>query len=533
MSPILVMQNLIKKLLSIRTFDQIHYWKVFFLCLLLGMIAGCSTIPLHWGFVGFFFAGAAPLLIISDRPNFQKHPYLMMWGFSFGYYVMALHWIVFALHVDWDAFYWVAPFAILGIPIIFSFYHVILTWIFGWAKSYGISKVIRFALIWLLAEFLKNTLFTGFPWASVGYIWSTNPIISQFAAVMGVPGLTFLTFLGVGAIYLKLMTPTPDYYRRRVIFGIIVFYLGVFVYGVTRLQSVEDVKGTGIWLRLVQPNISQSIKWNPNKAQDNIKTLRDLSKGKKDVQAIIWPESAWPYPASLGERNQIIESIVSDNTILISGITRYGGNKKIWNSIGVYNNSGIMIDVYDKSHLVPFGEYIPLRKVINQYAPFLNVRKLTHGMMDFSFGDDRNILHLPQLPPIKPLVCYEVIFSDEVAESSEGGQWLLNLTNDGWYLNSLGPYQHFEMSRMRAIENGMPIVRVANTGITGVIDAFGQVKGKIDLMTQGSIDVELPGALKSRTLYSEWGHTFLFYLCLIFFLGGFLERLKNFKKPLS
>lgn len=518
---------------KIKTFDNLHYWKVFLLCLVLGMLAGAATLPFHWGFVLLFFAGTSTLLIISDRPNFQKHPYLMMWGFSFGYYVVALHWIVFALHVDWASFYWVAPFAVVGIPIIFSFYHVALTWIFGWAKSYGVSKVIRFALIWLLAEFLKNTLFTGFPWASVGYIWAPNPIISQFAALVGVSGLTILTFLGVGALYLKFMTPKPEYYRRRVIFTIIIVYLLVIVYGAFRLQNSDSIKGTGTWLKLVQPNISQSIKWDPYRSQNNVKTLIDLSKKGRSVQAIIWPESAWPYPTSLGEKNQIIEKIVPDNTLLISGINRYGANKKIWNSIGVYNSEGIMIDVYDKSHLVPFGEYVPLRQLLNKYFPFLNVRKLTNGMVDFSVGDDRHILNLPQLPTIKPLVCYEVIFSDEVAEASKGAEWLLNLTNDGWYLDSLGPYQHFEISRMRAIENGMPIVRVANTGISGVIDAFGQVKGKINLMTQGFVDVELPGSLKSRTLYSEWMHIVLFYLCAIFLIGGLLERLKNFKKPLS
>jgi apolipoprotein N-acyltransferase len=490
-------------------------------------------VPFQLFLPAFFFLSASVLLIISDRPNFQKHPYLMMWGFSFGYYVVALHWIVFALHVDWKSFYWVAPFAVIGIPIVFSFYHVGLTWVFGWAKSYGISKAVRFALIWLLAEFLKGFLFTGFPWASVGYIWSTNAYISQFASLIGVQGLTFLTFMGVGAIYLKFMTPKPNFYRRRIIFSIIVFYMIVIVYGVIKIQSSYEYKHSGTLLKLVQPNIPQILKWDPQEQNNNIKTLERLSKKGGKVSAIIWPESAWPYPSSLGERNQIIANSIPEDTLLITGITRYGLNKRLWNSIGVYDQDGIMIDVYDKTHLVPFGEYIPLRKFLNQYFPFLNIRKLTNGMMDFSVGDDRDILHLPKLPTIKPLVCYEVVFSDEVADKTQGAAWLLNLTNDGWYLNSLGPYQHFEISRMRAIENGMPIVRVANTGISGVIDSFGQVTGKIDLMQAGSVDLELPKSLENRPIYAEWVHTFLFYLCIIFLLGGFLERLKNYRKPLS
>lgn len=523
----------IKEYLTTKTFDKIHYWKAFFLCLILGAVSGLATIPFGLFAPAFFFMGASILLIVSDRPNFQKHPYLMMWGFSFGYYVMALHWIVYALHVDWASFYWVAPFAVMGIPIIFSFYHVFLTWIFGWAKSYGISKVIRFALIWLLAEFMRNALFTGFPWASVGYIWSTNLIVSQFASITGIPGLTLLTFLGVGVVYLKFMTPKPDFYRRRLIFAIVLFYAGVFLYGAMRLQNTQDYDKTGTWLKLVQPNIAQTVKWDPIERKQNADILMDLSQQGQKVQAIIWPESAWPYPTKLGEKIDVLEGIIPKGTLLITGVTRYGMHNQLWNSIGVYGSHAIMMDVYDKSHLVPFGEYIPLRDLLKEYLPFMNVQKLTNGMMDFSVGDDRQILQLPYLPSMKPLVCYEVIFSDEVAESSSGAQWMLNVTNDGWYLNSLGPHQHFEISRMRAIENGMPIVRVANTGISGVIDSFGQVKGQINLMTRGYIDVELPQALKDSTVYVDWMRALLYYLCIIFLIGGLLERLKNFKKPLS
>lgn len=501
--------------------------------LVLGIIAGAATAPFSLFVPILFLLSSFLFLIWSDFMSFQKHPYSAMAGFSMGYYTVALHWITFALHVDWASFYWVIPFALLGIPFVFTLYHLLFTWLFQWHKAQGLQKALRFIAMWLVVEYFKDFLFTGFPWATLGYIWAPNPIISQFAAIMGVSGLSLLTLLGVSALYMAVPRPQPLAYRKPFILGVTVFFLGVLVFGWLRLDQADSYKASGKWVRLVQPNITQLFKWDPAQRQANAQKLMRLSCGGRQVQAILWPESAWPYPAMTFEKNAALSRIIPNDTLLITGVTRFDPSKQIWNSIAVYDPQGNMIDFYDKSHLVPFGEYVPLRALLNTYFPSLNIKKLTAGMMDFSVGDDRHILSTRTLPPIKPLVCYEVIFPHEVAEATHNAEWLLNVTNDGWYLNSLGPYQHFEIARMRAIENGMPLVRVANTGISGIFNAFGQVQTKLDLGTEGGVDVVLPKALETRPPYARWVQDFLQWVFLALFLNGVFIRLKKFKKPIS
>ena len=262
---------------------------------------------------------------------------------------------------------------------------------------------------------------------------------------------------------------------------------------------------TGIWLRIVQPSIPQSMKWQPAAAQANFRRLLDLSAAPAihPLAAVLWPEAATPF--LLGRdavARSAIAAIAPQGGYVITGALRAnpppGPVAQVWNSIEALDGHGAIVARYDKAHLVPFGEYVPLRGL-------LPIDKITPGMMDLSAGAGPMTIALPGLPPFAPLVCYEVIFPGAIVDRDDRPAWLLNATNDAWYGRSSGPYQHFAIARTRAIEEGLPLVRVANNGISAVVDPMGRVLARTDLDAIGYVDAALPAAA-APTPYSRAGN---------------------------
>jgi len=268
------------------------------------------------------------------------------------------------------------------------------------------------------------------------------------------------------------------------------------------------------WLRIVQPSIPQTIKWKPATAEANLQTLLKLSgtTSPRPIAAIIWPEAATPF---LLEREaavrQKIAAVVPDQGYLITGALRASPSSgpvvHIWNSIEALNAEGDIVGRYDKAHLVPFGEYFPFQDVL----PF---KKITSGAIDLSAGPGPRTIALPRLPPFAAAICYEAIFPGAIVDEQDRPDWILNLTNDAWYGRSSGPFQHLASARTRSVEEGLPMVRVANNGISAVIDATGRVRTRINLDTIGYADVVLP-APGERTLYSRAGDWTLLVLLLL------------------
>jgi len=289
--------------------------------------------------------------------------------------------------------------------------------------------------------------------------------------------------------------------------------LGLGVIGATRLEAMPN-RATGVWLRIVQPSIPQSLKWDPAAAERNFRRLIDLSGGPANhpIAAIVWPEAATPFLLERDVRHrQEIAELVSGQRYLITGALRAtppsGPVLQVWNSIEVLDGKGDIIASYDKAHLVPFGEYVPFHDVL----PF---RKITAGNLDLSAGPGPRTIALAGLPPFAPLICYEVIFPGVIVDETQRPDWILNVTNDAWYGRSSGPYQHFAIARTRAIEEGLPVVRAANNGLSGVVDPAGRVLARIDLDTIGHADLPLPSA-GGMTLYARFGDwTFLALLVL-------------------
>jgi apolipoprotein N-acyltransferase len=276
--------------------------------------------------------------------------------------------------------------------------------------------------------------------------------------------------------------------------------------GALRLAGAAPPPGPGPVLRLVQANIDQHHKWQPELRMQWFRRHLELSAQVADgVRAVIWPESATPYALDQEpEARRLIGQVVPPGGLLLTGGERFdlaSEPPRAWNSLFALDPSGAIVARYDKRELVPFGEFLPLRGVLGR----IGLKKVTGGTIDFQPGPGRQTLTLPGLPPFSPLICYEAIFPGAVVDPGARPAWLLNITNDAWFGRSSGPYQHLAMARLRAVEEGLPLVRSANTGISAVVDPLGRITARLDLGTTGVLDAALPAPLAAPPPFARFG----------------------------
>jgi apolipoprotein N-acyltransferase len=354
----------------------------------------------------------------------------------------------------------------------------------------------------------------------IGSTWSGGfpgaLAVLQCVSWIGIYGLSFVTVLAASLpAFLGASSLDPVSTGRRWAPGIGAALLVLIpgTAGAVRLE-MSPISVGEIWFRIVQPSIPQTLKWEPGAAEGNLRRLLRLSAAPapRPVTAILWPEAAAPFLLERDARvRREIAAIVPERGYLITGALRAnplpGPVTQLWNSVEALNANGDVVARYDKAHLVPFGEYLPFRDAL----PF---KKVTAGAIDLSAGPGPRTIALPGLPPLAATICYEAIFPGATINERERPEWILNLTNDAWYGRSSGPFQHLANARTRAVEEGLPMVRVANNGISAVIDSVGRVRVRINLDTIGYADVALPAA-GGRTPYSRVGDWALVALLLL------------------
>jgi apolipoprotein N-acyltransferase len=363
-------------------------------------------------------------------------------------------------------------------------------------------------------------------------VWMPLEPVLQGTALFGALGLSGLTVLALAAPAL-LADARPVGRSWVLIAGALVLFALPAGWGVWRLATVDPGAVEGVRLRLVQPNLSQAQKWDPNLRDLNLSEHIVLSRqpGFEDVTHVIWAETASTLPlnADITARFMVADAAPTGG-VLITGAPRITAPDetpfRVWNSLLAITPGGDIVATYDKFHLVPFGEYIP-------FADVVPLQKITPGRVDFSPGPGPRTLRLPGLPPVSPLICYEAIFPRAVVDSNDRPAWMVNLTNDGWYGLSPGPYQHFAPARLRAVEEGLPLVRVANTGISGVVDPLGRVTARLDLGARGIVDAALPGALPAPPPFTWIGHAGALALAGLVLMGaaGLHRARPSSKKP--
>jgi apolipoprotein N-acyltransferase len=430
------------------------------------------------------------------------------WWWGFGYFLAGLWWLGAAFLVEADEFAWALPLGVVGLPAALAIFPGLgfLLARLMWAPGPG--RIFALAAGLSLAEWLRGNVLTGFPWNTFGMALGGNLVTAQLASLIGLYGLTVIAILIFSTPAVLGEKSTRQGARRRLppaIAAAVLAFAGICAFGALRLVTTPKPVA-GVKLRIMQPNLAQDAKFRPdNKARILARYLTLSARGAgldqsglDDVTVLVWPESAFPFilardAAALAE----IGAVLPQDTVLVTGAARADdearrsapGRARYFNAIQVIASGGHILDSYDKVHLVPFGEYLPFQTAFD----LLGLRQLVHIPGGFEAGPKRRILDVPGLPAVAPLICYEAIFPGEVVPSGVPRPGLLlNVTNDGWFGATTGPYQHFAQARLRAIEEGLPLVRAANSGISAIVDPYGRVLAELPLGAEGVLDGDLP-----------------------------------------
>jgi apolipoprotein N-acyltransferase len=500
-------------------------WRRYGLAFALGALLAAALPPVD--LTPVIFIAFPGLLWLDEGSTGPWASVRLGYVFGLGFFVAGLYWIAAALFVDIARFWWALPFAVLGLPAYLAFYPAAALGATSLAtirlRLPAGARVCLFAAAWCAAEWARGHWLTGLPWNLLGYAWSGgfpgSLAVLQSVAWIGIYGLSVITVLA-GALPtlagVPSLQPMTQARRAAPALGAALLILVPMAVGAIRLQLVPAGL-TGTWLRLVQPSIPETLKWDPAAAEANFHRLIELSSGPAEhpLAAVLWPEAAAPFLLERdGPHRAAVAAAAPRGGYVITGALRAdpppGPPTRLWNSVEAIDGAGVIRARYDKAHLVPFGEYVPFSEV-------LPVGKITPGSIDLSAGPGPQTIALPGLPAFSPIICYEAIFPGVVVDEEARPAWILNVTNDSWYGRSSGPYQHFAIARTRAIEEGLPLVRVADNGISGVVDPVGRIVARTGLDSIGHADAPLPAALPP-TLYAtagDWFFAALLLLCIL------------------
>jgi len=506
-------------------------WKRQILAFILGALAALGFAPYHFLMAPFL---AFMLLIwLLDGCRTPRSAFATGWSFSFGQFLAGLYWVTQGIVVFSDQLFWFVPIVLIILPGGLALFPATAISLYKWiTRRYRISRVaslIIFALLWVTAEWLRGHVLSGFPWNLMATIWGDSPGVLQIVSLVGAYGLSLLTVFWL-IVLSSLINPTsdPDHQPKgqaaTTVVMAMVGFVALGLWGGHRLATATVSFVPDVQIRILQPNIPQQDKWARDKREANLQlhlmmqtAPGQTASGAAPITHVIWPETSASFflDRSPRELSLIAKATPAKGLTLVGTPRRSGGGDggeqiQLWNSLQAVNEGGEIVATYDKTHLVPLGEYVPLRGIL----PFA---KAVYGETDYSAGTGPVTLHLSGLPPVSPLICYESIFPGAVVNRQDPAAWLLNITNDAWFGTSTGPYQHLLAARLRAIEEGLPLIRSAASGISAVIDPWGRILTSLPLVTKGNIDTGLPQPAP-RTIYARFADRSLLALFVGFTL---------------
>lgn len=519
--------------------ETITGWRKALLTIFAGAVVTLTLPPFNFlpaGFIGF------PLLVLlidtetgADGKTGWKRflpAFYTGWLFGFGYFLAGLWWIGMALLVDAEAFAWALPLAILGLPAFLAFFYAFAVAVARLFWGAGVIRILVLAICLGISEWLRAFVLTGFPWNSLGYTLMPTPLLMQSVTITGLYGMNSLAVLIFAMPALLLGNEKQRYGWRSGMILAVALALAHISYGAWRLHSAPDLNAQfaadAPVIRLVQASIEQDAKWDNQLRREifdkhiNLSTHAPLS-GQAVPDVIIWPETAVPYVLpQTKEALTAIGQALQPHQILLAGAVRaqtimqepavraqtiiqeaaVGAQEAqpveaeplYYNSIFAINAAGEITAAADKVHLVPFGEYLPLENLLRSMG-MQEVVELPGG---FTAAGSRRSLEVNSSSHggaglnLLPLICYEAIFPSELGYQGKPVDAIINVTNDAWYGNTPGPYQHFHQAQLRAVEQGLPLLRAANNGISAIVDPYGRITSQMRLNEIGFIDGKLP-----------------------------------------
>ena len=475
------------------------------IALIIGAIAALGQAPVNaWPLSVIAFGCLYGLF--QAAPDVRRAA-LIGWAGGTGYFLVALSWIIEPFLVDIARHGWMAPFA-----LIFLAGGLALFWGAGFALArWAGGTALAFVPALTLAEAVRGWLFTGFPWAQPGHIWVDTPLM-PLAAYVGALGLVVATLLLAVLIWVALSG------NRLILAAVLIVQIGLLIAPVHDGPRRTD----GPVIRLIQPNAAQHEKWDPAMMPVFFNRQLDFTREGARPDLVVWPETA--IPSLLNHADDMLAAIsdAAGDAQVVLGAQRLDG-VRLYNSLVVLNGQGQQTALYDKHHLVPFGEYLPFGNVLKRFGLRGLAAEDGNG---YSAGPGPELIDLGPLGRALPLICYEGVFPRDVGGAPERADFMLLITNDAWFGQVSGPYQHLAQARLRSVEQGLPMVRVANTGISAMIDARGQLISYLPLGLAGFTDTVLPPPLPP-TLYSKTGDLPLLLVLLLGIGGAFATRTRR------
>lgn len=542
-APVLARTNLRRQLqqLPVTLADRIVLasgWRRLAIALAAGALSALAMPP--FGIWPVFALTLPVLVLLIDGAAIAggrgyRGAFIAGWWFGFGYLVAGLWWIGEAFLVQADAFAWLIPFAILGLPAYLAI-HVGLGCVLARALwSSGPWRILALAAGLAAADWLRGIALTGFPWNSFGYALANNLEFSQSASLFGLWGLSLVTVAVLASPVALLAVRSSK--RVRIVpplLGVAVL-AAMWGFGAWRLGATEVGTVAGVKLRIMQPDLPQDQKFRYDAKQSVVDLYLKTSNeqgGLGGVTHLFWPESAFPF---FLEREPDVLLRIADllppGAVLVTGAARAAPpdpgrtGTKVFNSLRAVGSDGAILATADKVHLVPFGEYLPFQPLLES----IGIEQLTRVRGGFAAAPERHAFNIPGLPAAAPLICYEAIFPGEVLPEGPRPGFLLNASNDAWFGLTPGPYQHFEQARLRAVEEGLPLVRATNNGISAIIDPVGRITGLLPLGARGVLDGALPVALPA-TIYGKVGNTVPFLMIMLIIAVAFTMRCVDTRK---
>jgi apolipoprotein N-acyltransferase len=494
-----------------RGLDGPGFWRAPAMAFVLGALAALALPPVH--LVPVLLLALPGLFVMATAASGARRAAWIGLAWGWGFHVAGLHWLTNAILTEVERYWWLVPIAVPALALPLGAFTILPALAVRLARP-GWPAMLAFAGAWTAAEILRGVLFTGFPWNLLGTVWAFAALPVQGAAWIGVHGLSLATAL-------LALAPLAGRRGWLAAAGGLALFAAV---GLARLWPAEPAPHD-VAVVLVQGNVAQETKWREDarwpifrryieQTRFGAELAQEQAPGSRVL--VVWPETASPFLlASDPDAARLATGPLPPGGVLLAGTVRAtfgpdGRPRQVWNSMAVLDAEGALLDVIDKTHLVPFGEYMPLRGL-------LPVR-VVQGGIDFSRGGGLRTVTLPGLPGFAGLICYEVIFPGAVAPAPRPG-FLVNITNDAWFGVSAGPWQHLAAARLRAAEEGLPLLRAAQTGISAVFDARGRTVARMGLAETGVVLAPLPQAA-APTPFSRGGLAMPLGLVALALLGA-------------